>query len=63
MHSALPGQFKFTLKDNHEFNYEVIVNIMYLDSKLVLHLVDSATAFNRGGFLKDILVKHVWDTL
>ena len=59
MHSAPPRWFKFTLKDNYEFNYKVIVNIMYLDSKLVLHLVDSAIAFNRGGFLKDILVKHV----
>ena len=59
MHSAPPGRFKFTLKDDHEFNYKVIVDIMYIDSKLVLHLIDSATAFNGGGFLKDISAKHV----
>ena len=30
------SKFKFTLKDDYEFNYTVIINIIYLDSKLIL---------------------------
>lgn len=33
-------RFKFTLTDDWEFNYKIIVDIMYLDSKLVLYIVD-----------------------
>jgi hypothetical protein len=41
-----PGRFKFTLKHDHEFNYSIIVDIFYLEDGPVLHVVDSATAFN-----------------
>jgi hypothetical protein len=30
------NRFKFTLKNDYKFNYIVIIDIMYLDSKLVL---------------------------
>jgi hypothetical protein len=33
------------LNDDWEFNYEIIVDIMYLDGKLVLYVVDWATSF------------------
>ena len=36
MHEKSLGRFKFTLKDDYEFNYLVIINVMYLDRKLVL---------------------------
>jgi hypothetical protein len=29
-------RFKFTLKNDYNFNFEVIINVMYLDGKLVL---------------------------
>jgi hypothetical protein len=45
MHAKLPSRFKFTLKDNYEFNYTVIMDIMYLDGKLVLQVVDSLILF------------------
>ena len=32
----LPNRFKFTLKDDYEFNYIVIIDVIYLDAKLVL---------------------------
>ena len=31
-----PSQFKFTLKDNYNFNFYIIINIIYLSGKLVL---------------------------
>lgn len=64
LHAGRPARFKFTIQDDHEFNYEVIVDIMYLDgNKPVLHVVDSATAFNAARFLQNISAKHTWDTL
>ena len=45
MHAKSPSCFKFTLKDNYDFNYEIIVNIIYINGKPVLHVVDAATAF------------------
>ncbi|EGY23394.1 uncharacterized protein VDAG_04832 [Verticillium dahliae VdLs.17] len=64
LHAGRPTRFKFTLRDDHEFNYEVIVDIMYLEgNKPVLHVVDSATSFNAARFLKDISAKQTWDTL
>ncbi|KAK1994146.1 hypothetical protein LX36DRAFT_693319 [Colletotrichum falcatum] len=59
-----PGRFKFTLRDDYDFNYKVFVDVMYLDgNKLVLHVVDSATAFNAAKFLQSISAKHTWEAL
>jgi hypothetical protein len=38
-------RFKFNLRDDYDFNYEIIVNIMYLNSKPVLYIVDSRISF------------------
>ncbi|KAK1990965.1 hypothetical protein LX36DRAFT_695013 [Colletotrichum falcatum] len=47
LNSKAPGRFKFTLKDNHEFNHEIYVDVVYLNSNQpTLHVVDSATALN-----------------
>ena len=45
MNQKALGRFKFTLRDDYDFNYLVVVDIMYLDGKLVLQVVDSATTF------------------
>ena len=63
MHEKSPGRFKFTLKDDHEFNYSVIIDVMYLDGKPVLQVIDSATAFEAARFLKDMSARTAWDTL
>jgi hypothetical protein len=42
---ATPRRFKFNLRDDHDFNYKIIVDVMYLNSKPVLHVVDSGTSF------------------
>jgi hypothetical protein len=63
MHEKSSGRFKFTLKDNHEFNYSIIIDVMYLDGKPVLQVVDSATAFQAARFLKDMSACTAWDTL
>jgi hypothetical protein len=54
MYKKSPGRFKFTLKDDHKFNYSIIIDVIYLDGKPVLQVVDSAIAFKAARFLKDM---------
>ena len=63
MYTKLPSRFKFTLKDDYKFNYTVIINVMYLDGKPVLQIVDSLILFQAAKFLKDMSVKTTWDIL
>ena len=59
-----PGRFNFNIKeDDINFNFNVIVDILYIQGKTVLHLVDEATRFQAGRWLKDISARHVWDQL
>ena len=55
MYKKSLGRFKFILKDNYKFNYLVYVDIIYLDGKPVLQVVDLATSFKAARFLRDIL--------
>lgn len=64
LHAGRPGRFKFTLHDDHHFNYEIIVDIFYLEgNRPVLHVVDEATSFNAARFLQDISATTTWATL
>jgi hypothetical protein len=62
-HSRSPGRFRFTLRDDVTFNYNVVVDILYIEGKATLHIVDEATRFQAGRFLKDISAKHTWEAL
>lgn len=63
MNGKSPGRFRFTIKDDHEFNYSVIIDILFLDGKPVLHVVDSATAFQGARFLPNVSAKTTWEAL
>ena len=64
MNSRAPGRFKFTLRDDSHFNYEVVVDVMYVEgNRPVLHVIDTATSFQAARFLRDISARHTWDTL
>jgi hypothetical protein len=62
-HSKSLGRFCFTLQDDVEFNYCIIVNIMYISSSPLLHIVDEGTRFQAGRWLQDISAKHTWEVL
>jgi hypothetical protein len=62
-HDPAPRRFKFTLKDDREFNHEILVDVMYLDGKPVLHVIDSATSFNEARFLPSLSTKDTWEML
>jgi hypothetical protein len=38
-------RFKFTLRNDVNFNYSVIVKVMYVENSLILHVIDEATRF------------------
>lgn len=63
LHSRAPGRFKFTLRDDREFNYCVYIDIFYIDSMPVLHVVDEATRFEAARFLQSMSAQHAWDAL
>jgi hypothetical protein len=62
-HSRSPGRFWFTLRDDVEFNYCIIVDIMYISGDPLLHVVDEGTRFQTGRWLQNISAKHTWDVL
>ncbi len=68
LHEKFSSRFSFTLKDDLEFNFNVIVDIFYIEIKLeinksILHLVNEATRFQAGRWLKNITTRHVWNQL
>ena len=63
MHGSNPGRFRFTLRDDIEFNYQVLVDVMFLNAKPVLHIIDTATSFQAARFLRNMMAKEVWDNL
>ncbi|KAI1007485.1 hypothetical protein K3495_g735 [Podosphaera aphanis] len=63
MNEKAPGRFKFSCKEKFDFNAEIIVDIIFLDGRNVLHVVDSAIAFQAARFIKDLSAKTVWEAI
>jgi hypothetical protein len=59
MNGKSPGRFKFILKDDYNFNFEIIIDVMYLNGKLILQIVNVTISFQAARFFKDMLVKNV----
>jgi hypothetical protein len=51
-------RFKFTSKDEINFNYSVIVDIMYIENRLILHVIDNVTRFQAAKWLQNLIAKH-----
>ena len=62
-HEKSPERFKFTLREDVNFNYSIIVDIMYIDNEPILHVIDEATRFQSTRWLANISARHTWDTL
>ena len=60
-HGKPPGRFKFTLKDDRDFNHTVIMDILHIDGKPVLQIVDESTAYQSARFLKDFSAEETWN--
>ena len=62
-HGKSPGRFKFTLKEDIDFNYSIIVDIMFIDNAPILHIVDESTRFQAARWLTSMTAKHTWNAL
>jgi len=64
-HAKSPGRFRFSIKDDLQFNFTIIIDILYLGTPTTpaLHIIDEATRYQAARFLKDVSATHVWDTL
>ncbi|CCD52037.1 similar to putative integrase [Botrytis cinerea T4] len=62
-HGKSPGRFKFSLKDDVDFNHSIIVDVMYIDTSPILHVIDEGTRFQAAQWLTNISAKHTFDTL
>jgi hypothetical protein len=68
IHEKSSSRFSFTLKNDLEFNFNIIVNILYLKikfdvNKSILHVMNETIRFQVDKWLKNIIVWHVWDQL
>ena len=63
MHGPAPARFKFTLRDDIDFNYQILVDVMFINGKPVLHVVDMATSFQAARFLQNMTAKETWNAL
>lgn len=52
-------QFRFILKKNIEFNYKIVMDILYIDIKPILHTINITTTFSIGRFFNNISIKHI----
>lgn len=51
----------YTLKDNLNFDYYFIIDIMYIEGKPILDLADEMTRFQTIKWQKNVSAKHVID--
>lgn len=63
MNQQRPRRFRFTIRDDKEFNSTVYVDIFYIDGHAVLHVVDEATRFQAAQLLSTVTSENVWTAL
>ena len=59
-----PTRFRVSLgSENVRFNSRVFLDIMYLDGKPELHLVDDATRLSATQFLESVSTVDIWESI
>ena len=49
--------------ENVRFNERLLIDIMYLEGKAVLHIVDEGTRFSAARFVSDVSTMTIWKTV
>lgn len=58
--TAGPRRFKFTLREDKDFNHSIYVDIMSLDKAPVLHIVDESTRYQAARWLQSVSTESIW---
>jgi hypothetical protein len=53
-YNKAPQRFKFSIKDNSHFNYEIIIDVVQINNRNVLHVINADTSFQAAVFLKSV---------
>ena len=61
--SPKPYVFQVAMPDNIQFNHEVQLDLMFIDKKAILHVVDRGTHFSAARFIRRQNVEAVWNAL
>ena len=59
-HDRFSKRFVFIIKNDVDFNFNLIVDIFYFNDKSIFHVMNEAIRFQTNQWLKNISVKHVW---
>lgn len=62
-HGKSPMRFKFTIKNDTNFNHTVFVDVFYISGDPVLHLVDEATKFQAARWLNNMTAESTWNAI
>ena len=49
--------------ENARFNERIMMDIIYIDSMPILHIVDESNRFSAARFLPNVSTKAIWDAL
>ena len=62
--SSRPQRFRLSVgTDNLHFNSILVADVMYINQKPVLHVVDEATQFSAALYLRSISATDTWNAL
>lgn len=62
--STAPKRFRVTLGSEHvQFNERILIDLMYIEGKPILHIVDEGTKFNAAQFIENKETSTVWNAL
>jgi hypothetical protein len=61
-YSSRPLHFSVRSPDDVVFNQELLIDVMYIENRPVLHIVDRGTRFSAARFLAKVDTETVWTT-
>jgi hypothetical protein len=59
MHDNILGRLRFTIWDDINFNYWLIINVIYINGKSVLYAIDEIILFQAAKFLANMQTKTI----
>lgn len=60
LHQGAPGRFKFRLKDDFDFNYSIIADVVQIDGANLVHVIDESTSFQAAEWMDDNSSIALW---
>ena len=63
-YAGKPKRFKVTIEtDDLKFNHVLAVDIMYINGKTIIHVVDEATHYQAALFLRRVNAEETWKAI